>query len=142
MLNVHVSRLLKFAAIAAVAGTTLMQGAEQGKFHLPFEARWGQAVLEPGDYSINTPEPSLGVTQFRVIDSKGKSLFELRSDMENQKSAERSWLKLNNVNGEYVVREYSSGSSGRTYTFPVPRATQRQISAAKSTQNSVALMVR
>jgi hypothetical protein len=142
IMSIHIARLFKFAAVAAFAGTALMQGAVQGKFHLPFEARWGSTVLEPGDYSIDAAIPSLGVTEFRVIDSHGKGVFELPSYMESHRYSDQSWLKLTNVDGQYVVKEYSSGSFGRTYTFSVPKsAAQRQLST-KSTENIVALMVR
>lgn len=48
--------LVKFAVLAVVTacfGAGLANAQEiQGKFNLPFELHWGQAVLAPGDYSF------------------------------------------------------------------------------------------
>ena len=49
-------RLVKFAVLAlltACFGASLANAQEvQGKFNLPFEVHWGQAVLSPGNYSF------------------------------------------------------------------------------------------
>jgi hypothetical protein len=49
-------RLVKFAGLAlltACFGASLANAQEvQGKFNLPFETHWGNAVLSPGDYSF------------------------------------------------------------------------------------------
>jgi len=49
-------RLIKFAVLAlltACMGTSLANAqTAAGKFNLPFEVRWGQAVLPPGNYSF------------------------------------------------------------------------------------------
>jgi hypothetical protein len=49
-------RLVKFAVLAlltACFGASLANAQEvQGKFTLPFETHWGNAVLSPGDYSF------------------------------------------------------------------------------------------
>jgi len=49
-------RLMKFAVLALVTvcfGVSLANAQEvQGKFNLPFEAHWGNAVLAPGNYSF------------------------------------------------------------------------------------------
>src|SRR5208282_5625289 len=49
-------RLVKLAVLALVTacfGASLANAQEvQGKFNLPFETHWGNAVLSPGDYSF------------------------------------------------------------------------------------------
>ena len=56
-------RLVKFAVLALVTacfGASLANAQEvRGKFNLPFEVHWGQAVLPPGNYSftLNSSAP-------------------------------------------------------------------------------------
>ena len=46
-------RILLLAVLAAGLSASLARAQEyEGKFTLPFEARWGMAVLPPGDYSF------------------------------------------------------------------------------------------
>jgi hypothetical protein len=142
IMSIHLASLTKFAAIAVLAGATSMQGAQQGTFHLPMEAHWGSALLQPGDYRIELPTVGTQViTQFLIVDSNGKGVFEVPTYAEQKSVSDRSWLTLTNVDGEYVVSEYSSGSSGKRYAFPVPNALRRHLTT-KSAENTLALMVR
>jgi hypothetical protein len=52
-----------FLAVAVLAscfaaGTASAQAGFQGKFTLPYEVRWGQAVLSPGDYTVSMNDPA------------------------------------------------------------------------------------
>jgi hypothetical protein len=56
MNGVRVSSLIRFAGLALLAACFVAGHANaqvfQGKFTLPFQARWGQATLPAGDYSL------------------------------------------------------------------------------------------
>ena len=139
-MNIQMLRTSKFAAIALFAGAAIMQGAEHGNFHLPFEARWGQTVLQPGDYVVIGPEPALD-RQLLTVATRGKTVFELPMLAEDTRYSDASYLKLLNINGEYVVTEFRSGATGKTFKFHVPKSAKRELTTG-SGENGVTLMVR
>jgi hypothetical protein len=53
---IRISSLIRFAGLALLAACFVAGHANaqvfQGKFTLPFQARWGQAILPAGDYSF------------------------------------------------------------------------------------------
>jgi hypothetical protein len=122
--SIETSRFAKVAALALFAGSALLQGAEQGTFHLPFQARWGEAILEPGDYKMTMPASPVGNSTFAVT-TVGKTVFELPATVEYAQFSDCSKLTLTNVNGQYVVTEVSFGSAGKTYGFHVPKSMRK-----------------
>jgi hypothetical protein len=56
MNGIRISSLIKFSGLALLAACFVAGHANaqvfQGKFTLPFQARWGQATLPAGDYSL------------------------------------------------------------------------------------------
>ncbi len=51
--SLRLVKLLVLALLTACFGASLANAQTfQGTFHLPFEVRWKQAVLPPGDYSF------------------------------------------------------------------------------------------
>jgi hypothetical protein len=56
MNGIRISSLIKFSGLALLAACFVAGHANaqvfQGKFTLPFQARWGQATLPAGDYSF------------------------------------------------------------------------------------------
>ena len=140
-MSFQISGLVKLAAVALFASSALMQGAPQGTFHLPVRAYWGQAVLEPGDYSISAPVSWLGQVEFTVTStSADKSVFALPVTAGLQPFSDSSTLELSNINGQFVVTEFSSGAAGRKYTFGVPKAVRKV--TMTSSGDKLALMVR
>jgi len=137
-----ISKLQKFslAAIAAVACAGVMQAEQQGTFHLPVEARWGQVVLQPGDYTIIQPSASPDTTPLRLV-GNGKMVFELPLITEYRNYSESSYLKLAQVDGQYFVTRFESGVTSKTFTFPTPKAIQRQV-ASRSVEQGLALAVK
>ena len=137
-----ISKVHKFtlAAIAAVACAGVMQAEEQGTFHLPVEARWGQVVLQPGDYTIIQPSASPDTTPLRLV-GHGKMVFELPLVTEYRDYSESSYLKLAQVDGQYFVSKFESGVTSKTFTFPTPKATQRQV-ASRTVEQGLVLAVK
>jgi hypothetical protein len=136
-MRVLTARIFSWAAVAALAGTGLMQGAEHGSFHLDTKVHWGGSVLPPGDYELVVPIPALGITQLQVI-GNGINVFEVPVITASQAGSDSSHLKLLNINGEQVVTEYSSGATGHTYTFGVPKELRRAMES-KRHEDSVAV---
>lgn len=127
---ISIGRVCSWAAVAVLASTGLMQGGALDTFHLSTEAHWGSAVLPPGDYTIVLPSPSPDQTKLR-INGGGKTVFELPVVISVQKDSDSNRLKLVNVDGEYFIREFSSGATGETYTFAVPKPNQRRLTTSQ-----------
>jgi hypothetical protein len=141
VMRVSLAHVLNLAALVAFAGTATMQGADIARFHLSTPTHWGETVLPPGDYTVRLPALSLGRTAFRV-EGAGKSMYEfpLTTNV-SQNYSKSSYLKLSDVGGAYFVREYSSGPTGKTFTFSIPKQARLQ-QMAKSRDNRVVLSVR
>lgn len=129
----RLTRVLSLTAIAAGLGlTTVHASAQQATFHLPFEAHWGRAVLEPGDYRLSLP---MGESPSHLIHLRGAgkgSMFVPEATETQQFGSNRSYLKLVNVKGTYFVREYKSGPAGLLFTFSVPKSSREALVASTS----------
>ena len=125
-MRISFAHIFSLATVAALASTVTMQAAPQGKFHLSTPAYWGQAKLPAGDYTIVMPAPSLGHSGF-LIEGDNKTVFEypLVTNTTGEYSASNI-LKLSEYDGNYYIREFASGATGKTFTFPVPKAIRRQ----------------
>lgn len=97
----------------------------QATFHLPVEAHWGMAVLEPGDYKLLAPDVSRAQLTFMVRGPEG-GVYVLPLVTNTQDVSNRSYLTLQKVNDAYFVTNYSAGPSGKEYIFPAPKAVRRQ----------------
>lgn len=140
-MRVSLAHVLNLAAVVAFAGTATMQGADVARFHLSTPAHWGETVLPPGDYKVLLPTLSVGQAAFRV-EGVGKTLYEfpLTTDT-SQNYSSSSYLKLSEIGGAYFVSEYSSGPTGKTFTFSIPKQARLQ-QMAKRRDNKVVLSVR
>ncbi len=113
------NRIFVFTALAIGIGLTAMQAnAEQGTFNLPFQAHWGQAVLQPGEYSLQIPLP-MGTTLI-YLHSGDATEIAMPMSTEFVNNPDRSYLHLSKVNGEYYVDEFQS-ASGKKFLFHKPR---------------------
>lgn len=129
-MSMSITRVTTFAALAAFACTGLMQAEEHASFHLPITAHWGSVVLEPGDYRIAFPDASMGERTFRVEHTGGKTVRELPLVISPQQNSDRSSLRLQEIDGDYFIREFSSGPTGKSFLFPVPKTNHRQQAVA------------
>ncbi len=116
-------RTLKFAALMTLGGTALMQASEHVKFHLSNTTHWGNAVLQPGDYTMILPEDSIGRHQIR-IDGQGSSVYVFPLLTDTTDTSESSRLELKEVNGETFVKGLYCGRLGKQYLFHTPKGTQ------------------
>lgn len=128
-------RLSKVYSLGLIALCTLaipasIQAAEQATFHLPFKAYWAGATLEPGDYQVALPAPSLNQSSFRVV-GPSKTVFAFPQITDYHAAKIPSRLVLREIDGCYYVREFSSQAAGKSYTFATPRSHARQIAKAQ-----------
>lgn len=127
-MKTNVKRILSIAGLAAAISLIASPlNAQQGRFNLPFEAHWGNAVLAPGAYRLTGPSATspIGIV---YISGNGTTQMVVPAITEFGNDSNRSYLKLVNVGGAYVVREFVSGATGRNYTFPIPKTLRLRMS--------------
>jgi hypothetical protein len=119
MLNMKLT--LSAAILAATFAGTATQASAQtpqhyrGAFTLPFEARFGNAVLEPGSYTISTLEGARGV---RITGEKTSvALLAAGSDAKPENGKAR--IILVDSNGMYALQTFESGTMGEALEFLV-----------------------
>jgi len=116
------------ASVAAVlASATVPAFAQQirAKVTLPFETRWGGAVLPAGDYVISTeaavPLPSIHVR------GEGLNVTVLSGSVSFTGVDEQGGhLEIADVNGTHVVTKLHSGLGGRDFAFMIPKRLKTQ----------------
>jgi len=126
----YLQKKFRFGLLAILAGlivSTLPLNAQQvykAKFDLPFAARWGGALLEPGEYTISV-EQGLAM-RLIVIRGEGGTAVRIAGPYNLEPSAEDDRLTFTNVGGTYVLEQFGSGSLGQSFTFAVPKSLQGQ----------------
>jgi hypothetical protein len=112
--SISVKQLYKLAlvplALCLSAGLGKAQNAYQGKFSLPFEVRWQNAVLPAGDYTFTMPSARVPYTMF--IRGEGKSVIILAVSGNERTVSEKSELTLVKIGDSYVVRSLEAGQIG------------------------------
>jgi hypothetical protein len=104
--------------------------AEQATFHLPVVAHWGNTVLKPGDYKMSSPDSLIGTHEFK-IEGEGRTIYAHPVVADPCQTSNSSHLQLKEIDGEYFVQGFSSGLTGREFTFYTPKRV-RHLEAAKS----------
>jgi hypothetical protein len=128
-MSAFAKRIFNIATVAAVmCAAATSASAQQGIFHLPFDAKWGGVECPAGDYRVSLPERSTGKSTFLVRGPAGPSLIlpmtadTYGAQAENQT---RAYLQLVKVDGEYFVKKYATGSGNFIFYFKTPRPSHR-----------------
>ncbi len=102
------------------------RGAYNGRFTLSVEARWGQMVLPPGDYSFTLDHATnMGiVTIWRG--TKAVDMILNQGSYDNQ-TFDRSELILVRSGGNYTIRALRLAELGLTLQFSVPKTESQLI---------------
>ncbi len=119
----NISHVFGFGLLAITLAAGAAQAGQQAAFHLPFEARWGELTMAPGDYKVSLPEVSLGIRQFSINggDKTGFVQPMVTDDEGIRSHSSDSYLELVKVNGTYFVAKYRSGATGKMFSFEVPK---------------------
>ncbi|MGD0323818.1 MAG: hypothetical protein ABSD45_08780 [Terriglobia bacterium] len=121
-------RILLLAVLAAGLSASLARAQEyEGKFTLPFEARWGKAVLPPGDYSFRvnpSHEPCMAlVSQGR----QGVALIMANDAAKGEVAGSTALIAVRSA-GSYRIRALRLAEAGVVLEYSPPKA-ERQILA-------------
>src|SRR5215468_11000312 len=118
----YASKATLLAAVLLTAGlfggTANAQSDFQGKFTLPYAARWGQAVLEPGDYLLTFDHHSTGGTLLVIRDAMSRRpvAFEPTNIREDSGVGE-SALIIGTTGEQRVVRSLRIAELGQAYVY-------------------------
>ena len=122
-------RILGLAALV-ICSSAALANAEvvNGTFTLPFEARWGQAVLPPGNYSFSVDSSGSArlTISFEGTSSQNEGAV-LPQGYTDQQTLDRSELLLVNTGGNYAIRALRLAPVGITINFSVPKAARQMI---------------
>jgi len=109
-------------AIAVMAVSAVPANAQQlykATFNLPFEAQWGNTVMEPGAYTI-TVEQAIGQKLIRLHGPAEIAIFV--GSAVHDSYGENGKLTFVNVNGLYTLKSFTASQIGQFYEFPVHKA--------------------
>ena len=107
-------------ALCLSAGIGEAQNAYQGKFTLPFEARWQNVVLPAGNYTISMHSATAPYTMF--VRGEGKSVIILGVSVNERTISEKSELTLVKLGNSYVVRSLEAGQIGLDVDYSTGRS--------------------
>ena len=110
----------------------MAQDAFKGAFNLSTEAYWGRTLLAPGHYTVNvTTDPTQTVHYFRLT-GDGIQVNFVTGPATPDRISDRSTLRLENINGVYVVRHLDDGVFGQSYVFPVYKSARMNVQRAST----------
>jgi len=124
-----------FALLASVLSVGSSFAQQVVNFHLPVPVKWGNSILEPGGYRMEVPISSVGVQSVCMKNAKRSAFaFPLAMSSTLPKTlSDNSYLQLVNVNGTYFVRKYTSGMTGQTLLFGIPKVHNTSIAQNTNT---------
>lgn len=119
-------RLVKFAVLALVTaclGAGLANGQEvQGKFNLPFEIHWGQAVLSPGNYSFRLNSSGASPDYTVVVREEDQAATIITASTRSQSSSGKSGLIVERHGDLGTVRSLRLAEAGLVIYYPTAKA--------------------
>lgn len=123
--------LLTTVLVAAclIAGTAKAQAGLQGKFTLPYETQWGQAVLPAGDYVLTFDDrtPTILIIRAKHGDIVAYEAATIRDDS----NGEGSELLIGTRGERRIVRSLTLATVGETYVFERAAAHQKHVEEAR-----------
>jgi hypothetical protein len=133
----HIARATLFAAALLATGWFAQPANAQewtGKFTLPYEARWGQAVLPPGDYQLTVaPGDTAGMLIIREARSLRAVALEPVNIRENSRE-ETSTLLIGTQGKQHIVYSLTIAELGASFVYQSRPAHNREFEEARKTQ--------
>ena len=130
-MNIRKEMTISLALTAFALGLTTTQANAQpvlkGTFELPAAAYWGDTLLQPGQYTISMSTDVHELAHVPAIHISGEGVTKtfLTVSKPNEGSG-RSYLKIANIEGTYVVRTFSAGLLGRSFAFAVTKSVRNK----------------
>jgi hypothetical protein len=116
--------------VACLTGGVASAQDFSGKFTLPFEARWGSAILPAGDYSF-TMDMARAPFLAKIRGENGTVLV-LAQSVSDRSIAAQNELILVPRAGKYTVRALNLAGVGLVFTYGISEG--RQITLARNNE--------
>jgi hypothetical protein len=133
--NLHKRFALTLALVALLGMTAVGASAAtitKATFTLPVAAYWNNTLLQPGAYTLSLDRSIMGV---ELIYLRGEDISAtFFTPAGSGQSSGHSCLRVDNVNGTYVIREFDEGPLGRSYRFGMPKAIRELTLRGAATQ--------
>ncbi len=128
------SRLVKFAVLAlltACFGANLAHAQTlQGKFNLPFEVQWGQAVLPPGNYSFTVSTGTATPKYSVFVSGEDHTTNIITSAIFDDSHSGKSELTVEESGETRAVRTLRLADAGLVFSYPAPKARRQMLAQA------------
>lgn len=134
-MNLHKRFALTLALVTLLGLTAAGASAEtitKGTFTLPAQAYWNDVLLQPGEYTLSLDRGISGV-ELASIRGEGVAAM-LVVPAGSDEISGHSCLKVDNLNGTYVIREFDAGMIGKSYRFAVSKAVRNLTLRGAATQ--------
>lgn len=135
-MNLHKRFALTLALVTLLGLTAAGASAEtitKATFTLPVQAYWNNTLLQPGDYTLSLDRANSGV---ELIYLRGEGITAMFfTPAGSAESSGHSSLKVDDVNGTYVIREFDEGPLGRSYRFGMSKAIRNLTLCGAATQS-------
>lgn len=127
--------------VLAVAACLVSQAkAQSGSFTLPFEAHWGHAVLQPGQYKYSIP-PATSWPQTIELTSGGDTV-KLRAIWEAVVTEKKtSELLLTKSGDAAVITDLNCGPQGKTFHFLVAKNVRSELAKKGTSSTKIVTLV-
>lgn len=125
-MNLHKGFALSLALLTLLGLTAAGASAETvsgGSFTLPVQAYWGNSLLPAGDYTLSLDRESSGIDLVFVRGEGISAMIMAPAGAAGMSTC--SCLKVDEISGAYVIREFDAGVNGRSYNFAVSKAVRK-----------------
>jgi len=138
------SSFLKLAVAAAIAlcvsvTTASAQPALEGSFTLPYQVHWGNAILNPGVYTI-TFDTMRGPAIVRTSTGQGRVIL-LPVPTEKSMMDQPSALIVSRIENQRVVRYLNVSEVGLSFVYRPYTKTERKLVGSVDKPEAVAILM-
>jgi hypothetical protein len=144
----NTNRNLKLVKLAVLAMLTACMGASlanaktvQGSFTLPFEVRWGQAVLPPGNYSFTLNSSAGSVASAVIVRGEDDATSIILSPMHDSCFSGKSALIVEREGEGGTVRSLRLVEAGLVINYPAPKAKRQVLAQAPKLIQSLPVLM-
>ncbi|MGA2575362.1 MAG: hypothetical protein ABSH24_04980 [Bryobacteraceae bacterium] len=122
--------LVTLLALTAVGASA--QSMAKATFTLPAQAYWNSTLLQPGEYTLSLERDLSGLELVSIRGEGVAAIFVAPAG--SGETSGHSCLKIDDINGTYVVRELDAGAIGRSFRFGVSKAVRSLTLRGDATQ--------
>jgi hypothetical protein len=127
----HGYHLALVSLLGLTAAVACAQTGSKGNLILPAQAYWNNILLPPGDYKLYVEMASGGVGRISIQGEEAQATF-LVAAGGREDTSRSSFLKLEDINGIYVIREFSSTALNRSFKFGTYKAVRERVFSASA----------